>query len=39
MSMITLNGVLLNIYKAPARGDVDEKDKIQIRRGKISHEF
>lgn len=30
MSMITLNGTLLNVYKAPARGDSEEKDKIQI---------
>lgn len=30
MSMITLNGILLNVYKAPARGDAEEKDKIQI---------
>lgn len=30
MSMITLNGTLLNVFKAPARGDADEKDKIQI---------
>ena len=30
MSMITLNGQLLNVYKAPARGEGDEKDKVQI---------
>ena len=30
MSMITLNGMLLNVFKAPARGDAEEKDKIQI---------
>ena len=34
MSMITLNGVLLNVYKAPIRKDAEdgetEKDKVQI---------
>jgi hypothetical protein len=34
MSMITLNGVLLNVYKAPIRKGAEdgetEKDKIQI---------
>lgn len=30
MSMITLNGTLLNIFKTPARENSDEKDKIQI---------
>lgn len=30
MSMITLNGMLLNVFKAPARGESEEKDKIQI---------
>lgn len=30
MSMITLNGFLVNIYKQPKKGDRDEKDKIQI---------
>lgn len=30
MSMITLNGTLLNVYRAPARGEAEEKDKIQI---------
>lgn len=31
MSMITLNGTLLNVFKTPARGESsEEKDKIQI---------
>jgi len=31
MSMITLNGTLLNIFKTPPRGEnSEEKDKIQI---------
>ena len=34
MSMITLNGILLNVYKAPVRKGAEEgereKDKIQI---------
>jgi hypothetical protein len=34
MSMITLNGVLLNVFKAPIRKDAEdgetEKDKVQI---------
>jgi hypothetical protein len=31
MSMISLTGVLVNVYKAPARNDDEEaKDKIQI---------
>jgi hypothetical protein len=31
MSMITLTGVLVNVFKAPARSDEEEaKDKIQI---------
>ena len=30
MSMITLNGILVNVYTQPKRGERDEKDKIQI---------
>jgi len=30
MSMITLNGVLVNVFTQPKKGDRDEKDKIQI---------
>ena len=33
MSMITLNGVLVNVYRQPSRKDADtvlEKDKIQV---------
>jgi len=28
--MITLNGVLVNVFTQPKKGDRDEKDKIQI---------
>lgn len=30
MSMVTLNGVLVNVFTQPKKGDRDEKDKIQI---------
>ena len=31
MSMITLNGTLLNVFRTPARGEgAEEKDKVQI---------
>ena len=30
MSMISLNGILINAFKTPAKGDFEEKDKIQI---------
>jgi len=30
MSMITLNGVLVNVFTQPKKGDREEKDKIQI---------
>lgn len=30
MSMITLNGTLLNVFKTPPRGESEAKDKVQI---------
>lgn len=30
MSMISLNGTLINCFKTPAKAEIGEKDKIQI---------